>query len=132
MSSGSGTFFRRQHAEPRFWAAAVLVSVLLVWAAVRLIPPAPPSRVPLAPVDIPAVVIPIEFRLPGKINVNTAPAEELQNLPGIGPALAARIVAFREANGPFARVDDLVRVSGIGPKTLDGFRDLVTTDPTGE
>jgi competence protein ComEA len=85
----------------------------------------------LGPVNIPAVVIPIEFRLPGKLNVNLASAEELERLPGIGPALAARIVAHREAHGPFRTVDDLLRVSGIGPKTLDGFRDLVTTDPAG-
>jgi competence protein ComEA len=77
-------------------------------------------------VDIPAVVIPIEFNLPGKININTASAADLEKLPGIGSALAARIVAYREEHGPFAQVDDLTRVPGIGPKTLDGFRDLVT------
>ncbi|MFH1609963.1 MAG: ComEA family DNA-binding protein [Candidatus Bipolaricaulota bacterium] len=94
----------------------------------RLIPPAPPPRPPLLPVDIPAVVIPITFKVVGKPNINLATAEELEKLPGIGPVFAARIVAFREEHGPFRTVDDLLRVSGIGPKTLDGFRDLVTVN----
>jgi len=82
-------------------------------------------------VDIPAVVVPIEFVLEGKLNLNRASTEELQKLPGVGPVLAARIVAFREEHGPFRTVDDLLQVSGIGPKTLAGFWDLVTTDEDG-
>ena len=54
----------------------------------------------------------------GQINLNTASAAELQQLPRIGPKLAARIIAYREAQGPFRRVQDLVRVRGIGQKTL--------------
>lgn len=65
---------------------------------------------------------------PRKINVNTADARALESLPGIGPVLAARIVADRTARGPFRRPEDLTRVSGIGPKTLEGFRDLITTE----
>lgn len=60
------------------------------------------------------------------VNLNTATAGELESLPGIGPALAERIVAFREEVGGFRTIDDLLDVSGIGEKTLDGFRDLVT------
>lgn len=60
------------------------------------------------------------------VNLNVATATELEALPGIGPVLAQRIVDFREENGPFASVDDLLDVSGIGEKTLEGFRDLVT------
>lgn len=112
----------------RFWAACALVFALLVYAGVRFIPPTPPPRLPLEAVDIPAVVVPIEFVVQGKINLNRASAEELQKLPGVGPVLAARIVAFREEHGPFRSVDDLTLVSGIGPKTLDGFRDQVTVD----
>lgn len=62
----------------------------------------------------------------GKVNLNTADASALDALPGVGPATAARIIADREANGPFASVDDLARVSGIGAKKLEGLRDLVT------
>ena len=52
------------------------------------------------------------------ISLNTATAAELQRLPRIGPKMAARIIAYREAHGPFRRVQDLVRVRGIGQKTL--------------
>jgi len=61
----------------------------------------------------------------GGVDVNTAPSTELQTLPGIGPVLAERIVAWREANGPFGSVDALLDVSGIGPAVLGQIRDLV-------
>ncbi len=61
----------------------------------------------------------------GKININSASATELEALPGIGPVIAERIVAYREANGPFASVDDLINVSRIGPATLESIRELV-------
>jgi competence protein ComEA len=61
-----------------------------------------------------------------KVNLNRASVAELQNLPRIGPATAAKIVADREANGPFRSVDDLSRVSGIGEKTIAGLRAQAT------
>jgi competence protein ComEA len=61
----------------------------------------------------------------GLVDVNAASESELEGLPGVGPALAARIVADREANGPFASTDDLTRVPGIGAKTLERFADRV-------
>jgi len=64
----------------------------------------------------------------GLVNLNVADATQLDTLPGVGPATAAKIVADREANGPFASVDDLGRVSGIGPKRLDDLRELVTVN----
>jgi competence protein ComEA len=60
-----------------------------------------------------------------RLNLNAATAEQLERLPGIGPSLASRIVAFRGKHGPFASVDDLVHVGGIGPATLDRVRDRV-------
>jgi competence protein ComEA len=62
----------------------------------------------------------------GLINVNTATATELEALSGIGEVLAATIVEYRTQNGPFATVDDLLDVSGIGPATLEEIRDQVT------
>lgn len=59
------------------------------------------------------------------VNINRATAAELEALPGIGPALATRIVAHRQANGAFESPDDLLQVSGIGSKTLARFRDRV-------
>ncbi len=66
-----------------------------------------------------------EPRTPARVNVNTANAEALQALPGIGPALAERIVADREANGPFQTPEDLLRVPGIGSKRWERIRPLV-------
>ena len=62
----------------------------------------------------------------GLIDLNTAHAHELETLPGIGRSLASAIVAYREDNGPFSSVDDVDNVPGIGPKTLDAIRPLVT------
>jgi competence protein ComEA len=62
----------------------------------------------------------------GKIDVNTADATELQELPGIGEVLSQAIVDYRTKNGPFTSVDELEDVSGIGPTTLADIRDLVT------
>lgn len=56
------------------------------------------------------------------VDVNRASVEELEALPGIGPVIARRIVAFREAAGPFAEVTDLIRVRGIGPAKLARLR----------
>ena len=69
-----------------------------------------------------------EAVLPEKINLNTATASQLETLDGIGPKLAQRIIDDREANGPFASVDDLDRVSGIGPATVENLRDFVTVE----
>jgi competence protein ComEA len=62
----------------------------------------------------------------GLVDVNRATAGELEQLPGIGPVLAERIVAWREDTGPFASVDDLAAVPGIGPATLEELRDSAT------
>jgi competence protein ComEA len=61
-----------------------------------------------------------------RVNINTATAAELEKLPGIGPSRAQAIVRDREQNGLFRRVDDLARVSGIGPKTVESLREHVT------
>jgi len=63
----------------------------------------------------------------GVVNINTATAEQLQFLPRIGPALAERIIAFREANGQFKKADELVAVKGIGEKSLENLRPYVAT-----
>lgn len=62
----------------------------------------------------------------GSVNLNTATAAELETLPRIGAAMAARIIEWREANGRFTAVDDLGSVAGIGEKTLEGLRPLVS------
>ncbi|MCL2082841.1 MAG: ComEA family DNA-binding protein [Oscillospiraceae bacterium] len=58
----------------------------------------------------------------GKININTAGLAELGDLPGIGPALAGRIISWREENGKFGSIDDLLSVHGIGEMILEKLR----------
>jgi competence protein ComEA len=65
----------------------------------------------------------------GPLNINTATADELDELPGIGEVIANRIVAYRESHGAFATVDDLAEVSGISERMVDDLRPLVTTGP---
>ncbi|MEP6887555.1 MAG: helix-hairpin-helix domain-containing protein [Nitrospirales bacterium] len=80
--------------------------------------PAQPTRS-----TIPTVVRSKETQ--GKLDLNRATAEELQNLPGIGPVLAQRVVERRTTHGPFHVVDDLRDVKGIGKKRMNQLRPLV-------
>ena len=68
------------------------------------------------------VIVPV-FTEIGKINVNEASAAELERLPGIGEALATRIIAYREEHGPFRSLDELENVSGIGKETVERLRE---------
>lgn len=61
----------------------------------------------------------------GLLSLSQADQTSLETLPRIGPATAERIIAWREANGPFRSVEDLLAISGIGPATLEGLADLV-------
>ena len=67
-----------------------------------------------------------QAELAAPINLNTADAAELEELPGVGPAIAQRILEHREKNGPFTSVDGLLEVSGIGPATLEEIRGRAT------
>ena len=63
-----------------------------------------------------------------QININTAPAKELEKLPGIGPALAQRIVEHRQKYGPFRRREHLIIVRGLSDKRFRALRDLITVE----
>jgi len=63
-----------------------------------------------------------------RININTASARDIENLPGIGPGLAARIVEHREKNGRFRRPEHLIMVRGISDKRFRALRDMVTVE----
>ncbi len=65
---------------------------------------------------------------PQRISINRAEAWLLEALPGIGPALAQRIVDYRSANGAFERVEDLKRVQGIGGQTYESLKGLITVE----
>jgi competence protein ComEA len=60
-----------------------------------------------------------------KVNINEATVDELMQLKNIGPAYAERIVEYREANGPFEKPEDIMKVKGIGPKTWDLNRERI-------
>ena len=62
------------------------------------------------------------------LDLNTATQEELESLPGIGPTKAAEILAYRDQNGPFATLEDLTRVTGIGTATVESLRDYLFVD----
>jgi competence protein ComEA len=62
------------------------------------------------------------------ININTADAVLLDTLPGIGPAIAGRIVEYRETHGPFTRIEELARVDGISAAMVDEMRDKITVE----
>ena len=63
-----------------------------------------------------------------RVRLNDATAEELERLPEIGPSTAKRIVDYRQAHGPFRRVEELEAVPGIGLKTLEAMRDYLTVE----
>ena len=60
-----------------------------------------------------------------KINLNSADIEQFKTLPGIGDVRAQAIVSYRDANGPFAAIEDILDVQGIGAATLDSIRELI-------
>ncbi len=61
-----------------------------------------------------------------KININNATAAELESLPRIGPKVAQRIIDFREKNGKFNRIEDIMKVPGIGEKVFEQIKDKIT------
>ena len=64
---------------------------------------------------------------PQIVNINTATVQDFENLPGIGPVMAQRIVDYRDEHGPFKSVEELTKVKGIGESKLEELLDLITT-----
>lgn len=62
------------------------------------------------------------------LNINTASLEELDSLPGIGPTIAQRIIDYREENGAFSTIEEIMEVSGVSPATYESIKDLITVN----
>lgn len=80
--------------------------------------------------DVPPVVAPANpgnapAAESGPIDINTATLEELDTLPGVGPAIAQRIIDYRNENGPFGAIEEIMNVKGIGPATFEKFKDQI-------
>ena len=91
---------------------------------VEITRPTPPATAAALP-DTSAADAPPAGEAALSVNLNTASVQELVELPGIGETLAGRIVAYREENGPFIRIDQIMAVSGIGPGTYEKLRGYV-------
>ena len=115
-------------------AVLFLGGALLIGSAVAVVDHHRPHRLEDFHVVPQAVEVPppapeeIVHLPPRVISINHATRAELESLPHVGPKTAAAIIAHREAHGPFAAVDDLTAVKGIGPRTVERLRPLVTAD----
>ncbi len=65
---------------------------------------------------------------PTKVNINKASKDQLAKLPDIGPKTAEEIINYREKNGPFKKIEDIKKVSGIGDKKFEKIKDLITVE----
>lgn len=104
-----------------FAGAAWLVVAPEPSPGVEIVRPTPAAVAPASP-DASGAEAPPTGGPALSVNLNTASAQELTALPGIGETLAGRIVAYREENGPFLRADQIMAVSGIGPGTYEKLR----------
>lgn len=106
-------------------AAAGLILLLVAprrGQPIELLPA--PTRGPLS---VQSALIPsVEPTSTFPININTAGVAGLDQLPGVGPSLAQSIVAYRDANGPFESLEELLLVPGIGPRTFEAIRPFIT------
>jgi len=107
---------------------AVLASGVLLFTDL----PNPVRTSPLEAIrlDDVSVLLP-RFVESAPIDINRATLDDLITLPGIGPALAQRIIDYRIEHGPFRSVEELERVSGIGPQTVSGLSDAAVAEPAG-
>ncbi len=91
-----------------------------------------PSFLALSLLLMATSVVAVQPEATAKIDLNSADQEQLQSLPGIGPSLARRIIDFRDKNGPFERIEDLMNVRGIGERKFDQLKDLIKVDAKGK
>jgi len=107
----------------------ILVAIGIIASGLALLLPsfAHRSKITIAPIEVSGarVLLPTFLDSPPKVDLNSAGIDELEELPGIGPAKAESIVAYRTEHGPFHSLDELANVSGIGKSIIDRIADLV-------
>ena len=125
------TFNRKEQLALVILSAILLLGIVITFLEGYLDDGLPEFEVRKAAVEVPEAVEAglAEPEKPVIINLNTAASKELQILPKIGPRTAERIVEHREKNGPFTSVEELTAVRGIGLKTLERLRPLITVTP---
>ena len=125
MSTRKGLVFRNmKRIRIESAVCAVCVIVILVMFLAFLFGHGEPGAVPDSVfAQIEEDCLPIRTDI---VDLNSASSCELQMLPGVGTVIAERIVAYRNENGPFSSVEDIMQVSGIGAETFSGFADFVT------
>jgi competence protein ComEA len=107
-----------------------LIALLAVGSGVQMYKRFNPSAAPSYTLEVDSVSVAAvgpfknaaQAKLDSGIDPSTAPQEDLELLPGIGPGLARAIIAYREKNGAFRNADDLEKVPGLGPKTIERIR----------
>lgn len=118
----------KPHAKRRLGIATAVTLTVIVWGALFLIAPVWqfPGTVATYVPPLPVASVEGETSQTALLDVNTASEQQLEALPGIGPASAAAIVAYREEYGPFDSLAQLDRISGITPHMVDTWSDLAT------
>ncbi|GEM_PF-1417378 len=108
----------------------ILVAIGIIASGLALVPPlfVSHARITVAPIELSGISVlqPTFLDSPPKVDLNSAGIDKLEELPGIGPAKAESIVAYRTEHGPFHSLDELINVSGIGKSIIDRIADLVT------
>ena len=106
--------------------ALICVGVLFAFKAISM--QAQPDKVITYTVNNSAVSTVSQESLSEKVNINTADKERLTSLKGIGESKAEAIISYREANGPFSDITELMKVDGIGQKTFENIKDMICVE----
>jgi competence protein ComEA len=106
--------------------ASLNLAMPLIDGTKVLVPAIPPTTAAQSGIGSDNAQLSNQPPVPTLININTADADQLMELPGIGETKAAAIINYRESYGPFTAIEQIMNVSGIGPSTFENLKDLIT------